>query len=231
MRDFFNIDNSFFRFLSRMADLMILNILFILCSLPVFTIGASLCALFYVLLKMRENEEGYIARSFLKAFRENFKKGTAIWLIMLFLGLIFRQDIGILRQKTGILAGVLRVIIYLLVILWGSTSVYVFPLQARFENTIKNTMRNALFMAAANVKQTVAMLVMVTAPVILTVKSITTMWYSILFWLMIGFAAIAWFQTHYLRTIFRPYVSEEQEDALTENGAGIPQSGEDRSRE
>ena len=97
MRNFFNIDNPFFRFLSQMADLMILNFLFILCSLPFFTAGASLCALFYVLFKMRENEEGYIARSFFKAFKENFKKGTVIWLIMLLLGLIFRQDLGVLR--------------------------------------------------------------------------------------------------------------------------------------
>lgn len=219
MRNIFNIDTPFFRFLSRVADLMILNFLFILCSLPVFTTGASLCALFYVLFKMRENEEGYIARSFLKAFRENFRQGTAIWLFMLILGLIFRQDLGILRQKTGMFAGVLKLIIYLLVILWGSTLVYVFPLQSRFENTMKNTMRNALLMAAANVKQTVAMLVMVAAPVILTVKSITTMWYTLLFWFLIGFAAIAWFQTHYLRKIFRPYVSEAaSEEARQENG-------------
>lgn len=220
MRNFFNIDNAFFRFLSRIADLMILNILFILCSLPILTMGASLCALFYVLLKMRENEEGYIARSFFRAFKENFKKGTVIWLIMLLLGLIFRLDLGVLRQKTGFLAGALKVLVSLLVILWGSAFVYVFPLQGRFENTIQNTMRNALFMAAANGKQTIAMLVMVAAPVILTVKSITTMWYAILFWLMIGFAAVAWFQTHYLRMIFRPYIpepsSEEPSEGLSE---------------
>lgn len=209
MRNFFNIDNPFFRFLSRMADLMILNLLFILCSLPLFTAGASLCALFYVLFKMRENEEGYIARSFFKAFKENFKKGTVIWLIMLLLGLIFRQDLGVLRQKTGILAGVLRVMVYLLVILWWSTLVYVFPLQGRFENTVQNTMRNAFFMAASHLKQTVAMSIMAAAPVMLTVKSVTTMWYAILFWLMIGFAAIAWFQTYYLRDIFKPYIPEE----------------------
>lgn len=209
MRNFFNIDNPFFRFLSRMADLMILNLLFILCSLPLFTAGASLCALFYVLFKMRENEEGYIARSFFKAFKENFKKGTVIWLIMLLLGLIFRQDLGVLRQKTGILAGVLRVMVYLLEILWWSTLVYVFPLQGRFENTVQNTMRNAFFMAASHLKQTVAMSIMAAAPVMLTVKSVTTMWYAILFWLMIGFAAIAWFQTYYLRDIFKPYIPEE----------------------
>lgn len=212
MRNFFNIDNPFFHFLSRMADLMILNLLFIVCSLPFFTIGASSCALFYVLFKMRKNEEGYIAGSFFKAFKENFKKGTAIWLIMLFLGLIFRQDLTILRQKTGILAGGLKVMIYFLVILWGSTLLYVFPLQGRFENTVKNTMRNAFFMAAANLKQTIAMLVMAAAPVILTVKSITTMWYAVLFWFMIGFAAIAWFQTHYLRDIFKPYISADTEE-------------------
>lgn len=219
MRNFFNIDNPFFRFLGRMADLMILNFLFIVCSLPILTAGASACALFYVLFKMRENEEGYITRSFLKAFRENLKKGTAIWLIMLLLGLIFRQDLAVLNQKTGMLAGGLRIVIYLFIVLWGSMLVYVFPLQGRFENTIKNTMRNAFFMAAANIRQTIAMLVMVVAPVLLTVKSITTMWYALLFWFMIGFAAIAWFQTHYLREIFKPFIGCEVTPASDEREA------------
>ena len=80
MSNFFNMDNGLFRALGKLADLMLLNILFLVCSLPIFTIGASFTAMYYVTLKLAENEEGYIARGFLKSFKQNFKQATIIWL-------------------------------------------------------------------------------------------------------------------------------------------------------
>ena len=72
MRNLFSMDSGIFRFLTRLADLMILNILFIVCCIPIVTIGASVTSLYYVTLKMAVNEEGYIAKAFLKSFRQNF---------------------------------------------------------------------------------------------------------------------------------------------------------------
>ena len=63
-------DSKMMSFLSRIFDLIILNILFVLCSLPVITIGSSLTALYSVTLKMVRNEESYIFRSFFKSFKE-----------------------------------------------------------------------------------------------------------------------------------------------------------------
>ena len=88
MSNFFNMDNGLFRALGKLADLMLLNILFLVCSLPIFTIGASFTAMYYVTLKLAENEEGYIARGFLKSFKQNFKQATIIWLILLFFGIV-----------------------------------------------------------------------------------------------------------------------------------------------
>lgn len=84
----FDMDSPVMRFLGRLADLMILNLVTLLCCLPVVTIGASLTAMHYVLLKMVRNEESYIVRSFFKSFKENFKQATVIWLIILLLSLI-----------------------------------------------------------------------------------------------------------------------------------------------
>ena len=72
MRDFFSMDGTLFRFLSKVADIMILNLLFILCCLPVVTIGAAVTALSYVTLKMKDQEEGYIWKSFFQSFKQNF---------------------------------------------------------------------------------------------------------------------------------------------------------------
>lgn len=97
MSNFFNMDNGLFRALGKLADLMLLNILFLVCSLPIFTIGASFTAMYYVTLKLAENEEGYIARGFLKSFKQNFKQATIIWLILLFFGIVLVLDLLILQ--------------------------------------------------------------------------------------------------------------------------------------
>ena len=83
MGRFFNMDNKFFVFMGRIADLCMLNILCIVCCIPVITAGASLTALYYVTMKMVRNEESYIFRSFFKSFKQNFKQATVINLIML----------------------------------------------------------------------------------------------------------------------------------------------------
>ena len=79
----FNMDNKFFTVMGRVADLIMLNVVFLICCLPIVTIGASLTALHYVTLKMTRNEESYIIRSFFKSFKQNFKQATVINLIML----------------------------------------------------------------------------------------------------------------------------------------------------
>ena len=69
MNRFFNMDNKFFVFMGRVADLLLLNFLCILCCIPVVTAGASITALYYVTLKMARDEESYIARSFFRSFK------------------------------------------------------------------------------------------------------------------------------------------------------------------
>ena len=92
MRALFDMDNAFFRGMSKVADLCILNVVFLICCIPVFTIGAATTALSYVTLKMKDGEEGYILKSFFKSFRQNFKQSTVIWLLMVLIGLVLGLD-------------------------------------------------------------------------------------------------------------------------------------------
>ena len=97
MGRFFDLDSPLMSALNKLADLISLNILVIICSLPVFTIGASMTALHYVVLKMVRNEEGYIIKSFFKSFKQNFRQATIIWLILLVLIGVLIGDFLILR--------------------------------------------------------------------------------------------------------------------------------------
>ena len=88
MSNLFNPDNKFFTFMGRVADLMILNILCIICCIPVITIGPAITAMFYVTLKMVRNEESYIAKSFFRSFKQNFRQSTIVWVVMLLAGIL-----------------------------------------------------------------------------------------------------------------------------------------------
>ena len=84
----FNYDNPVWRYIGKFGDLILLNVLWIVCSIPIFTIGASTTAVYYVTLKLVRDEDGYTFRSYFRSFKENFKQATAIWLLLLILGRI-----------------------------------------------------------------------------------------------------------------------------------------------
>lgn len=211
-------DNGFFRAMGRLADLMLLNIIFIIFSLPIFTIGASTTALYYVTLHMAANEEGYVFRSFLKSFRQNFKQATIIWLIMLFAGCILGLDMYILNRANTSLSTVMLVMISATSILYLMVLIYVFPLLSRFENKVSTTLRNAFIMAIADFPRTLVMMVIVIGSVVLTFWNTYTFWYGLLVWILGGFAIIAFANSHFLNKIFKKYMpAEETEEESEEN--------------
>ena len=80
MSKLFRMDSPLMRFLTKIADLMVLNILFCVTSIPLITIGASWTALYSVTLKMVRDEEGSVSRSYFRSFRQNFRQATLLWL-------------------------------------------------------------------------------------------------------------------------------------------------------
>lgn len=98
MRDLCNTDKPLFAVLTKLTYSAYLNILWLVCSLPIVTIGASTTALFYVTLKMAEDRDDGLTRMFFKAFRENFKPATKLWLILLAVGSFLAADGFVLRR-------------------------------------------------------------------------------------------------------------------------------------
>ena len=84
-------DNMIIRVLTRIFDFILLNILWVVCSIPIVTMGASTAALYSVMLKITKNQEGYIIKDYFKAFRENFRQGTIVWMILALLGFLIGQ--------------------------------------------------------------------------------------------------------------------------------------------
>ena len=164
MDKLFNMDNKFFSFMGRAADLFMLNVVFVICCLPVVTIGASLTALHYVTLKMARNEESYIIRSFFKSFKQNFKQSTIINLIMLLIAGVLYFDTNIVRQMGGSMSKVLYIIFIALGIIYLAVFLYIYPVLAKFYNSIKNTFRNAFLMSIMHLPYTILMALITIAP-------------------------------------------------------------------
>lgn len=150
-----------------MADLIYLNILAFICCIPIITVGASMTALNYVVLKMVRNEEGYITRSFFKSFKQNFKQATIIWLMILAAVGILAGDAFILRYSGLVFPSWLRIALTVVGVVLMFTLMHVFPVLSRFENNIKNTFKNSLFMGILTFPKTLLMMVCWIVPVII----------------------------------------------------------------
>lgn len=158
MGKFFNLDSPFMQFLNKVADLMWLNVLTLICCIPIFTIGASLTAAHYAALKMRRNEEGYVTREFFKSFKMNFKQATLIWLMALVMIFVLACDFYIMSNSEGISYWI-RVIIMAAGVLLIFTLTWVFAMQARFTNTIKGTIKNAFALSILKFPRTILMII------------------------------------------------------------------------
>ena len=97
----FNADSPLMEGLSKITDLVILNLVVLVCCLPVITAGAALTGMHYVLLKMVRNEEGYIVRSYFKSFKQNFLQATGMWMIFLAVGILFLLDLRLSGGAAG----------------------------------------------------------------------------------------------------------------------------------
>lgn len=208
----FNMDNKFFTFMGRVADLILLNIIFLLSCIPIVTIGASITAMYYVTLKMARNEDSYIFRSFVKSFKQNFKQSTIIWLILLAVGALLFVDFNIMEQAGS--EGVFKAVylgLYLLLLLFGMVFAYIFPLLSRFDNTVKNTFLNALKMAIAHFPYTVLILAITYVPMFLTLNYGVVLVYGALVWIAAGFAVTSFLNAKIFTKIFARYIPETEE--------------------
>ena len=133
--------------LRTLGDLMILNWLCVLCALPVITAGPALCALYYVTLKLVRGEEVRTLRGFLDAFRANFKRGAALGLLVLALGAVAAGDAFFALRQEGALRVLFLTVATIVAVIALTLLCYVFPLQARFQNTWKGQVKNAFALA------------------------------------------------------------------------------------
>lgn len=213
MRRFLNLDSPLMIFLSNLTDIVVLNVLCFICCIPIITIGPSVTAMHYVTLKIVRDEEIYVLKDYFKAFKENFKQSVIAWLVFLVITAVFFVDYLILKdmglENTKVFFMIIGAI-YLLVCL---TMMYVFPLMARFENSLKQTVKNALFMSILHIFKTIIMAVIYAIPFVLL-----PLHYNVLmFFLLVGLSGPAYFNSFIWKSIFKKYEPEKMEEEITDD--------------
>ena len=192
MDKLFNMDNKFFSFMGRAADLFMLNVVFVICCLPVVTIGASVTAGMYCMSKMHDPESMIITVEYFHAFMSNFKKSTIVWLVFVIAVFVGAGDLFYaLRVAQG---GNLFFFLFALVLLFVviSTFFWVFLLIGRYENSISEHMKNALLLAFGRLPRTLLLWIIWGLPV--GIVAFYPIWMVAFGWffITIGVAVLLW---------------------------------------
>lgn len=159
MDKFFDSENPVMRFLSRLVDLAVLNVITLLYCLPIITAGGALAAMNYVLLHFVREDETYVIQMFRKSFRENIRQGILEGLLVLAIAGITAVDMWGLHRIESRMATLVMIVITIIAMFMFITCIYMFALQSRYENKVSTTLLNALKLMLTNLPRTVAMIV------------------------------------------------------------------------
>ena len=158
-RNIFGFDGSFTNICDKIFDVMALGFLWILCSIPIVTIGASTSVLYYTMVKCVKNGNGYIAREFFRSFRLNLISGCFIWILVVAATFAMHLNIGILMKETDGYVGLFFICVYALTSVWIlAFACYVFPALARFDMSSGWLIKLAMYMTVRYFGTTLALL-------------------------------------------------------------------------
>jgi uncharacterized membrane protein YesL len=204
----FSADSALMRGLTKVADVMILNLLFIATSIPVVTLGASLTALNFTAMRIGTGECNSVTGDYFRSFRRNFRQATVIGLVLALLTAVLAAWYMVITNfAAGAVAELaLFAIWYVLAFSLAISALFAFPYLANFEARTRDVLRNALLMAWKHLFTSLAALAVIALSVAVTVFYPQATGYGLL-WLLAGFAGIAVVNGVLFTRVFRKYIA------------------------
>lgn len=205
MRFLFDPESQIMQILSRFCDIVILNLVFLLTCIPIFTIGAANTALYDVVFRMDTDREGKLLPTYFHSFRENFRQSTILWLALLLFGVatyVNMTRFSVLGEHSYLLGYGLFIVSMLVLVLEVFLFSYSFPLLSRFRNSTRQTVINALLLAIGNLPRTLVVAVINCFPWALLIMNFYAFMQLGFIWLAMYFAAAAYFNSRVLKKIF-----------------------------
>lgn len=218
--------NIVIRFLNKMTDLIVLNILFILCCIPVVTIGASISAMYYVNLTSVRYGDGYIAKRFFAAFKRNFKQSTIYWLIVAAIIAVIYVDYrfwnSVADERMGNIMKVISLVFLFIVLM---ITQWVFPVIAKMDDKLPRQIKNAALMSVGCM---IPHTLIVYGSSCIFFYGIYVNFTVMIFAGLIGFALVSWMQSFFLYKAFSRFIKEDpvgEYDPLYGPEAAQPETG------
>ncbi|MBH1940061.1 DUF624 domain-containing protein [Mobilitalea sibirica] len=206
MGNFFNMDNAFFSTLNKFTDMLFLSVIWIILCIPIITIGPATTALYYATVKVVRKERGYLMREFFKSFRMNFKRGAIVGVILSIVYMILAFDLyyswtmlAVDSKKGSVLLGVFIALTFITLCF----TLYVYPILSRFDMTVKQLMKAAIYMSMRHLPFTVAMAVVAA----LGIASVLFVSMVLLFILP---ALIMFINSFMMERVFRKYMPQSE---------------------
>lgn len=217
MSGMFAPESALMRFLTRLADLMILNLVFIATALPIVTIGAALTGLNFTAMRLVRGQCDSVTGDYFRSFRQNFRQATVLELLMALLALVLAAWFVVVTNLTfgAIAEFVLLAVWYLVAFGLALIALFVFPYLANFQGTLREVLRNSRLLSWRHPLVAIAAFAIIALAVVVTVFSPAATGYGLL-WLAIGFSGIAFVTGVLFTRVFDRYapqpLPEQEED-------------------
>lgn len=203
----FDPDSPIMSFLARVADLVILNVLWLLCCLPVVTAGASTTAMYHVVRHLQEESISSVTRDFFRSFKSDFRQATPVYLLLLIPTAAVVMNAWILSaQSSDVVPVYLRAIWMVSALMLTFVVSFVYPVMAYFDDTVWKTLRTAAVLAVAKLPRTVLISAINLLPIIMLFVSLPFFLRSSIFWLLIGGSLSAYLNMLILRPVFKKII-------------------------
>ena len=216
MKGFFSYDGPVMKVMTDIMDLVILNFLTILCSIPIITMGAALASLHYVLMQIRDDRGGSRVKTYFRQFKGNLKSAIPVWLVFMAGAFLLFVDYQIYMSSEGTQRWVL-IPVFIGALVFGALFVWIFPLLSRFENRFSATWRNALILALGYAPRTLGMIA-ITVVCLFLFTQVTSLFPLLAF---LGFSLPAYLSMFLYYPVIDKMVkqAEAQKEAEEENGS------------
>lgn len=190
------------RILDVFGALFVLNIIFVLFSLPIFTIGASVTALYSMMFKVIKDKEGNLFEGFINAFKKSFVQATACFGLVIFWIIVLWAQYMLIIMNPGILGSIYMVIMFMSAILGAFTVSFAFPVIARYDNSLMANLKNAFLLSISNIGAAIKITCLWFGSIAISIIYPVIFLYSWFLWLFIAFALIAFISAIIIMKVF-----------------------------
>lgn len=202
MGNIFRLDSPVMRFLTLVTNLVCLNMIWLLCCLPVVTAGAATTAMYYVIFQYISKKDDAVIKPFFSAFKDNFCQVTPIWILNLLIGAALAAEVFYLSQGAEawlIVAFVILAFVYL------GASFYLYPIMARYDAPARNSVMNCFVLSMRHLPSTLLVVCLNVIPLAMYYLKTDVFWTTSIFWLVGGFSLLAFANGRILLSIFKKY--------------------------